>query len=71
MYNAQWDRVSVATAARLLCVSMHEVRRLLRAGKLKGKKVGGIWEVQKGQLTKQMVLPFGKYRSGGGSRDDR
>ena len=71
MYTSPRDRVSVATAARLLGVPLQEVRRLLRSGKLEGKKVGGIWEVQKRQLTKQMVLPFEKYRAGGGGRDGR
>ena len=69
MYYAQGDRVSVATAARLLGVSQKKVRQLLRARKLKGEKVGHIWEVQAGQLPNQMLLPFEKYCAGG--RDGR
>ena len=69
MFRTQLDRVSVATAARLLAVPPEKVRRLLRAGELEGRKIGGSWEVQRQQLTKQMVLPFEKYRAGG--RDGR
>lgn len=65
MYRPQWDRVSVSTAARLLGISPKKVRRLLRAGKLQGEKVGRIWEVQAGQLPRQIVLPFEKYCTGG------
>jgi excisionase family DNA binding protein len=69
MRNAEWNRVSVATAARLLGVPQKRVRQLLLAGKLKGEKVGRIWEVQEEQLPKQMLLPFEKYCAGG--RDGR
>ena len=69
MYYPQDDRVSVQTAARLLGVSPKKVRQLLRARKLKGVKVGHIWEVDAEQLPKQMLLPFEKYCVGG--RDGR
>jgi excisionase family DNA binding protein len=57
MYEPQW--VTIPTAARRLCISREKVRRLLRAGKLEGRKIGGSWEVRKSQITRQMLLPFG------------
>ena len=69
VHSSQGDRVSVATAARLLGVPQKRVRQLLKAGRLKGEKVGRIWEVQADQLPRQMILPFEKYCTGG--RDGR
>ena len=62
MNRSQWDRVSVATAARLLGVPRQKVLRLLRTGELEGEKFGHVWQIPRREVTKQLHLPFEKYQ---------
>jgi hypothetical protein len=60
----EWEDIGVKTAARLIGVRPEKVRQLLKAGKLKGQKVNGVWEIPRKQLTRQRLLPFDKYQDG-------
>lgn len=45
--------ISVAEAAKRLSLSIEQVRRKLREGKLKGQRVGNQWFVEESSLRKQ------------------
>jgi excisionase family DNA binding protein len=45
--------ITVAEAAKRLDLSIEQVRRKLRDGKLKGQRVGGQWFVEESSLHKQ------------------
>jgi hypothetical protein len=60
----EWENIGVSTAARLIDKRPEKIRQLLKAGKLKGQKVNGVWEIPRKQLTRQRLLPFDKYQDG-------
>lgn len=58
----------VSVAASLLEVSRRRVTQLLAEGKLRGRKLGGVWQVDAGDVILRM--PVGTPRNPIGSRDE-
>lgn len=49
--------ITVAEAAKRLNLSIEQVRRRLREGKLKGQRVGGQWFVLESEATRKQRKP--------------
>lgn len=54
------DWLTVAQAAPLLGLSDSRIQRLLRAGQLRGRKLGRDWIVSRGDVEEFLALPPGR-----------
>ena len=55
------SEISVADAARCLCVTVQTIRNLIHAGKVRAKQIGKIWVVDRESVDAEIARRYPRF----------